>query len=139
MFCLIWNKLCRLHIVLLFILSDVFRFSLPFGGVTIRYYTGCNGFILLKYTYLQPLPCNVQWTEQYIVRTMYIQRTVHWPVQCKYTKKQWCGSGSRGIKSVKKWSEKRAEFNQQKSFFFQRILYFSSLNLKKVRSEWLEN
>ena len=35
--CLGWNKLCRLHIDLVFILSDVFRFSLSCGSVTLIY------------------------------------------------------------------------------------------------------
>ena len=33
----------------------------------------------------------------------------------------------------------KAEFNQQKYFFFRRKLYFLSLNLKKEGSEQLEN
>ena len=39
MFCLYWNKLCRLHIDLVFILSDVISILVTFGGVThIKYF-----------------------------------------------------------------------------------------------------
>ena len=40
---------------------------------------------------------------------------------------QWCGSGSRGIKSLIKWREKQSLTN--KNLYFRRKLYVSILNL----------
>ena len=45
---LVWNILCRFRVVLLFILSDFFQFSPPFGGVTSSVYLSVNSTIYLS-------------------------------------------------------------------------------------------